>query len=80
MKRGIEWGEIDANPFKSVKAPRGARSKAVRFYTAGEGGKVGRDAQGAAVALPGMYRACAAGEAVQAWCSRATWWPMAHAR
>jgi integrase len=36
MKRGIEWGEIDANPFQSVKAPRGARSKAVRFYTAGE--------------------------------------------
>jgi len=36
MKRGMDWGEIDTNPFKGVSAPRGARSKAVRFYTVGE--------------------------------------------
>lgn len=36
LKRGVELGEIDANPFKPVKAPRGARSVAVRFYTAGQ--------------------------------------------
>src|SRR4249919_2139720 len=35
LKKGIGWGEIDANPFASVTAPRGARSKAVKFYTAG---------------------------------------------
>jgi integrase len=34
MVRGMDWGEIDANPFKAVKAPRGVRSKAVKFYTA----------------------------------------------
>lgn len=33
MKRGIEWGEIDANPVGPVKAPRGVRSVAVEFYT-----------------------------------------------
>lgn len=36
LGRGIKWGEIDANPFKAVTAPRGARSVAVRFYTQGE--------------------------------------------
>jgi integrase len=35
-RKGIAWGEIDANPFQNVSAPRGARSKAVKFYTAGE--------------------------------------------
>lgn len=36
FKRGIAWGEIDANPVANVSAPRGARSVAIRFYTAGE--------------------------------------------
>lgn len=31
--RGVEWKEIDTNPVEAVKAPRGARSVAVRFYT-----------------------------------------------
>lgn len=34
FRRGIEWGEIDQNPVAAVRAPRGARSVAVRFYTA----------------------------------------------
>lgn len=36
LRKGIEWGEIDANPFQNVTAPRGARSVAVKFYTAAE--------------------------------------------
>lgn len=36
LSLGIEWKEIDTNPFKAVKAPRGARSVAVRFYSAGQ--------------------------------------------
>lgn len=34
--RGIAWGEIDVNPMASVKAPRGVRSVAVKFYTAAQ--------------------------------------------
>lgn len=34
FNRGVEWGELDVNPMRSVKAPRGARSVAVKFYTA----------------------------------------------
>lgn len=36
LARGVKLGEIDANPFDAVTAPRGARSVAVRFYTAAE--------------------------------------------
>lgn len=30
--RGVEWKELDMNPLASVKAPRGVRSVAVKFY------------------------------------------------
>jgi integrase len=33
FQRGVEWHELDANPLSGIKAPRGARSVAVRFYT-----------------------------------------------
>ncbi|MDQ7996118.1 MAG: site-specific integrase [Luteibacter sp.] len=33
FRRGVEWGELDVNPLDKVKAPRGVRSVAVRFYT-----------------------------------------------
>lgn len=36
LKKGMEWGEVDRNPFEAVTAPRGVRSVAVRFYTAEE--------------------------------------------
>lgn len=32
FKRGVQWKELDYNPFEAVKAPRGVRSVAVRFY------------------------------------------------
>ncbi|CAH0155421.1 Tyrosine recombinase XerC [Stenotrophomonas lactitubi] len=32
FKRGVEWRELDVNPLASVKAPRGVRNVAVRFY------------------------------------------------
>jgi len=32
FKRGVTWKELDYNPFEGVKAPRGVRSVAVRFY------------------------------------------------
>lgn len=31
--RGVEWKEIDVNPLESVKAPRGVKDAAVKFYT-----------------------------------------------
>lgn len=34
FRRGVEWQEIDVNPLEKVKAPRGVRSVAVRFYEA----------------------------------------------
>lgn len=36
FRRGVEWKEIDVNPLENVKAPRGVRSVAVRFYEAGD--------------------------------------------
>ncbi|WP_064748685.1 tyrosine-type recombinase/integrase [Lysobacter antibioticus] len=33
---GLQWDEIDCNPFAKVSAPRGARSVAVKFYTAAQ--------------------------------------------
>lgn len=36
FKRGVQWKEIDCNPVEHVSAPRGVRSVAVKFYTAGE--------------------------------------------
>lgn len=36
FRRGMEWKEIDRNPLEGVKAPRGARDVAVKFYTAAE--------------------------------------------
>lgn len=36
FKRGIGWNAITANPFASVAAPRGARSVAVKFYSAAQ--------------------------------------------
>ncbi|WP_024940135.1 tyrosine-type recombinase/integrase [Xanthomonas arboricola] len=32
FRRGVEWKELDVNPLERVKAPRGVRSVAVRFY------------------------------------------------
>jgi len=32
FNRGAEWKELDVNPLASVKAPRGVRSVAVKFY------------------------------------------------
>jgi integrase len=32
FNRGVEWKELDVNPLAAVKAPRGVRSVAVRFY------------------------------------------------
>lgn len=32
FNRGVEWKELDVNPLTSVKAPRGVRSVAVKFY------------------------------------------------
>ncbi len=32
FNRGVEWKELDVNPLASVKAPRGVRSVAVKFY------------------------------------------------
>ena len=69
LARGITWGEIDANPFKSVKAPRGARSVAVRFYTATEVGRLSEAARGPMwrfLACTGLRR----GEAVKVLQSR----------
>lgn len=36
LAKGVELGELDKNPFKAVKAPRGARAVAVKFYTVAE--------------------------------------------
>lgn len=47
LRKGIGWKEIDANPFESVTAPRGARSKAVRFYTVGQVGELAKTRRGA---------------------------------
>lgn len=46
LRKGVKWGEIDANPFESVTAPRGARSKAVKFFTAGQVGKLAETRRG----------------------------------
>lgn len=32
FRRGVKWKELDFNPLENVKAPRGVRSVAVRFY------------------------------------------------
>lgn len=32
FKRGVGWKELDVNPMDGIKAPRGVRSVAVRFY------------------------------------------------
>ncbi len=36
FNRGVEWEELDVNPLATVKAPRGVRSVAVRFYSASD--------------------------------------------
>lgn len=46
FKRGIEWEMIDKNPLKAVKAPRGVRSKAVRFFTVGQMGRLAETRRG----------------------------------
>ena len=43
---GVEWGEIDANPFKAVTAPRGVRSVAVKFYTVKQVGELSQTRRG----------------------------------
>lgn len=64
LAKGIKWGEIDANPFASVTAPRGVRSVAVRFYTVAEVGRLAETRRGALwrfLACTGLRR----GEAVR---------------
>lgn len=64
LKRGIAWEMIDANPFAKVKASRGVRSKAVKFYTAGQVAKLAETRRGALwrfLACTGLRR----GEAVR---------------
>lgn len=34
FRRGVEWKEIDSHPLEYVRAPRGVRSVAVKFYSA----------------------------------------------
>lgn len=34
LRCGVQWKELDANPFEGIKAPRGVRSVAVKFYSA----------------------------------------------
>lgn len=46
FKRGIAWGELDTNPVANVKAPRGVRSVAVRFYTVSHVGKLAETRRG----------------------------------
>ena len=46
FKRGMEWGELDCNPVATVKAPRGARSVAVRFYTTKQVGLLAQTRRG----------------------------------
>ena len=46
FNRGVEWEMLDKNPLKAVRSPRGARSKAVRFYTAGEVGRLAETRRG----------------------------------
>jgi integrase len=36
FNRGVEWKELDVNPLEAVKAPRGVRSVAVRFYSSAD--------------------------------------------
>lgn len=69
FKRGIEWGELDKNPMTSVKAPRGVRSVAVKFYTVGQVGELAKTRRGPLwrfLACTGLRR----GEAVQVLQSR----------
>lgn len=46
LRKGVLLGEIDANPFANVPAPRGARSVAVKFYTVGEVGRLAETRRG----------------------------------
>lgn len=46
FKRGMDWGELDCNPAAKVKAPRGARSVAVRFYTVNQVGLLAQTRRG----------------------------------
>lgn len=64
FNRGVEWEMLEANPLKGVKAPRGVRSVAVRFYTVGEVGRLAQTRRGALwrfLACTGLRR----GEAVK---------------
>lgn len=69
LRRGMKWGEIDANPFENVSAPRGVRSVAVKFYTADEIKRLSETRRGALwrlMACTGIRR----GEAVKVLQSR----------
>lgn len=69
LNRGMAWKEIDANPFKAVKAPRGARAVAVKFYTKGQVAKLAETRRGPLwrfLACTGLRR----GEAVKVLQSR----------
>jgi integrase len=46
FKRGIEWELLDVNPVKAVKAPRGVRKVAVRFYTVKQVGLLAQTRRG----------------------------------
>lgn len=47
FNKGLMWGEIDANPFEHVTAPRGVRSVAVKFYTVAEMERLSQTRRGA---------------------------------
>lgn len=69
FKRGVEWGELDTNPVTSVKAPRGVRSVAVKFYTVAQVGELAKTRRGPLwrfLACTGLRR----GEAVKVLQSR----------
>lgn len=60
FNRGVEWGELDMNPLAKVKAPRGVRSVAVRFYSA--------------VDMAILYKACPARAALWAFMAHTGVW------
>jgi integrase len=69
LAKGVQWEEIDANPFKAVSAPRGARDVAVKFYTVADMGKLAGTPRGplwTLLACTGLRRS----EAVKAQQSR----------
>jgi site-specific recombinase XerD len=69
FRRGVEWEMLDKNPLTAVKAPRGVRKVAVRFYTVKQVGLLAQTRRGPLwrfLASTGLRR----GEAVRVMQSR----------